>query len=278
MHTQHFTHLCKQAGEIAIDVLAIKSSLPKQRLKDAMIKGAVWLKRGKHSKRLRRATTELLAGDELSLHYNAEILARIPPTPALIAHKKHYSVWHKPPGLLAQGTLEGDHCALLRLAEQQLQREVYLVHRLDREAEGLMLIAHTGKAAAALSALFAREGKEGIHKFYEIEVRGKASDSGEITAMLDEKPALTRYRLLEYRKDSDSSVVEVELITGRKHQIRRHFAGIGHGVLGDPQYGTNNKDPRGMQLRATRLEFLCPLSHKARTYSLTQPEPAASDD
>jgi tRNA pseudouridine32 synthase/23S rRNA pseudouridine746 synthase len=266
MHTQHFSHRCL-GGETAIDVLATISQLPKQRLKDAMNKGAVWLKRGKVNKRLRRATTTLQAGDELSLHYNADILAMAPPAPRVIGDNKHYSVWHKPVGLLAQGTLEGDHCSLLRMAEQQLGREVYLVHRLDREAEGLMLIAHTGKAAAALSALFA--SAQGIRKEYEIEVRGEVPASGSIDTPLDGKDALTRYRRIDYKPDSDSSLVTVELITGRKHQIRRHFADIGHPVLGDPQYGKGNKDARGLQLRAARLAFSCPLTGKERNYSLT---------
>ncbi|HTR00489.1 MAG TPA: RluA family pseudouridine synthase [Candidatus Acidoferrum sp.] len=266
MPTRHYTHRCQTGGETAIDALAAVSQLPKQRLKDAMNKGAAWLRRGNTNKRLRRATTSLQSGDEVSLHYNPEILALAPVEPNLVADEKHYSVWHKPAGLLAQGTLEGDHCSLLRLAEQRLGRECFPVHRLDREAEGLMLIAHTGKAAAALSALFAREGSTSLRKLYRVEVRGHAANSGEIDTPLDGKPALTRYRLLEYLPASDSSVVEVELITGRKHQIRRHFAQVNHAVLGDPQYGTDNKDARGLQLRATGLAFECPLTRKPRDY------------
>ncbi len=266
MAGQTYSHHAKVSGESALDVLAIASGLPKQRIKDAMNKGAVWLKRGSSNKRLRRATAELQAGDELALHYDADVLAIVPPSPLLIADEKHYSIWHKPPGLLAQGTLSGDHCSLLRMAEQQLQREVFLVHRLDREAEGLMMIAHTGKAAAALSALFAREGSS-IRKLYRIEVRGRVNDEGEIATMLDGKPALTRYRRLGYEANTDSSKVDVELVTGRKHQIRRHFASIGHGVLGDPAYG-NNKDLRGLQLKAIVLEFTCPLTQLLRHYSL----------
>lgn len=268
MPAQHHIHRCTTAGETALDALAAASSLPKQRLKDAMNKGAVWLKRGSTHKRLRRATMTLLAGDELSLHYDAAVLALIPPAATLVADEKQFSVWHKPAGLLAQGTQSGDHCALLRIAEQQLQRECFLIHRLDREAEGLMIIAHNGKAAAAFSALFAREGEGAIRKLYRVEVRGKVDEAGEISTMLDDKSALTRYRLLGYSAASDSSTVEVELVTGRKHQIRRHFAGLGHPVLGDPAYGSNNKDARGLQLKAVQLDFSCPLTSKPRSYFL----------
>lgn len=268
MATTRYSHLCTNAGEIALEVLASASGLPKARIKDAMNKGAVWLQRGKHQKRLRRATTALQAGDKLHLHYNPDLLALIPPTPQLLADERHYTVWMKPAGLLAQGTLEGDHCSLLRVAEQQLQREVFLVHRLDREASGLMLIAHNGKAAAALSALFAREGKEAIEKRYRVEVRGEVADNGEISTELDGKPALTRFSRLNYDQEKNCSTVEVELVTGRKHQIRRHFAALGHAVLGDPQYGTDNKDARGLQLQAVSLRFQCPLTRRQRHYTL----------
>jgi tRNA pseudouridine32 synthase/23S rRNA pseudouridine746 synthase len=63
--------------------------------------------------------------------------------------------------------------------------------------------------------------------------------------------------------------VQVELVTGRKHQIRRHFAQAGFPVLGDPQYGQGNRDARGLQLRAVELRFRCPLSNKARHYQLS---------
>ncbi|MES2606863.1 MAG: RNA pseudouridine synthase [Pseudomonadota bacterium] len=269
MPVKQFTHHATASGESALDVLATLSALPKQRIKDAMDKGAVWLKRGNSTKRLRRVTTALQAGDDLAMHYDADILALIPPAPALVADEKHYTVWHKPAGVLAQGTLSGDHCSLLRIVELKLEREVFLVHRLDREAEGLMMIAHTGKAAAALSALFAREGSGGIRKLYRIEVRGQAPDDGEISSMLDGKSALTRFRRLQFDKESNSSVVEVELVTGRKHQIRRHFAAIGYGVLGDPEYGKDNKDMRGLQLCAASLDFLCPLTKKQRHYAVS---------
>src|SRR5690606_8635717 len=113
---------------------------PKGRIKDAMNKGAVWHKRGSKTRRLRRATQILSAGDELALYYNPDVLALVPPAPVLLADESQYSVWIKPAGLLAQGSQEGDHCALLRLAELALGRPVFLVHRLDREAAGLMLI------------------------------------------------------------------------------------------------------------------------------------------
>ena len=255
--------------ETAINALARVSALPKGRLKDALAKGAITLTRGSKTKRLRRATFALEKGDTLSLWYNPELLALVPPQPRLLADERQYSVWNKPAGLLAQGTQEGDHCALLRLAELQLKRDVFLVHRLDREAAGLMLIAHTPKAAAAFSALFAsHEVGTRIRKLYRVEVKGHTPEHGEIALPLDGKAALTRFTRNAYDAVRNSSTLDVELVTGRKHQIRRHFAESGFPVLGDPAYGKDNKDARGLQLIAVSLEFICPLTGKPQHYHL----------
>lgn len=255
-------------GETALAALARVSALPKARIKDAMNKGAVWLRRGNTERRLRRSTFALRAADAVSLHYNPEILALVPPSATLVADERHYSVWDKPAGLLAQGTREGDHCSLLRQVELQLKREVFLVHRLDREASGLMLVAHSGKAAAALSALFAASSTgPGMQKRYRIEARGALPASGEFDAPLDGKTALTRFRRLAQDAERKCSSAEVELVTGRKHQIRRHFAEAGFPVLGDPRYGSGNRDERGLQLRAVELSFTCPLTGQQRHYT-----------
>lgn len=265
--TQSWTVQSSNPDETAVDALARVSALPKSRIKDAMGKGAVWLKRGKDTNRLRRSTATLRSGDSLTLYYNPDILALAPPLPTLVADERAYSVWDKPAGLLAQGSREGDHCSLLRIAEQQLNREVFLVHRLDREASGLMLIAHTRKAAAALSGLFAtQEASTKLRKIYRIEVKGEVPETGEWHYPVDGKAAETRFTREAFDVEKQRSSVRVELITGRKHQIRRHFAEAGYPVLGDPVYGSNNKDPRGLQLRAVELAFTCPLANKPRVY------------
>ena len=263
MAPPHYHYHCSANGETALAALASISGLPKLRIKDAMAKGAVWLGRGGKTKRLRRATLALQPGDTLDLYYDPAVLALTPPEPTLLADERAWTVWVKPAGLLAQGSRSGDHCALLRLAEQRLQRDSYLVHRLDREAAGLMLLAHTGKAAAAFSALFANARKAGIEKGYRVEVAGALdAANGTIEQPLDGKDALTHYTRQAYRAERDSSLAEVMLVTGRKHQIRRHFAALGHPVLGDPRYGREHPDPRGLQLFAVRLAFTCPLKRK----------------
>lgn len=267
MSAQEF-HCTATGGQRAIDVLAEHCPLPRQRIKDALTKGAVWLRRGGgREQRLRRATRVLQQGDQLSLYYDAEVLALVPPEPALLADEGDYSVWCKPAGMLAQGTRFGDHCALLHWSERAFDppRTGFLVHRLDREAEGLMLIAHTRRAADALSQLWQSQQ---IHKQYAVTVTGQVGAPGErrrIDTALDGKTAITEFEVVDVDEAGGRSTLSVTLITGRKHQIRRHLAGIGHAVVGDYRYGRGGEP---LALRAVALQFQCPLSRRARNYRI----------
>jgi tRNA pseudouridine32 synthase/23S rRNA pseudouridine746 synthase len=256
------------AGRKVTDFLADASGLSRQRIKDAMAKGAVWLRRGRGRKRLRKATEVLKSGDRIELYYDAELLARTAPAPICLHDADAYSVWFKPAGVLSQGNDFGDHLSLLRLAEQVLEprRTAFAVHRLDRETAGLMLIAHKAGLAAQLSALF-RERK--VEKRYRAWVLGELPHSGRIDARLDGKPALTRYQRLSWDADRRQSLAEIDIDTGRTHQIRRHLSGIGHPVIGDPRYGEGNKNTQGLQLFAVALAFECPLQRRRVSFELS---------
>lgn len=252
----------------ACELLAAASGLSKSRVKEAMAKGAVWLRRGRKRQRLRRATARPAPREVLELYYDLELLRREPPRPRLLANEKRFSLWHKPPGLLAQGTDYGDHCSLLRQAELHTRRPVFPVHRLDREAAGLMLVAHTREAAARLSRLF-RENR--IEKHYQVRVRGRLeATAGTIASPLDGKPARTDYTVSGYDTDTDTTEAWVTIASGRLHQIRRHFALTGHPVMGDPRYGSGNKDDAGLHLAAVGLAFRCPFSGARRSYTLPE--------
>lgn len=258
-------------GGSAVDFLAAGSGLSKGAVKEAMVKGAVWLRRSPGGrKRLRRATTELRPGDRLELFHDPALLARDGPPPRLVADRGRYSVWFKPAGLLTQGTDYGDHCALERLAAQALRpRPVLPVHRLDRETAGLMLLAHDSAAAARLSALLAGQG---VEKRYRAQLRGdvaaRLGSAGVIDAPLDDRPARTEFRVLGYDAAADVSEVDVRLVTGRLHQIRRHFADAGHPVMGDPRYGSHNKNREGLRLLAWRLAFRCPFAGRDEQFEV----------
>ena len=259
------------------DLLAAATGLSKTAVKEAMTKGAVWLKRpGSKERRLRKAGFALRAGDGLALYYDPAILALIPPPPLLLATERHYSAWYKPAGLLSQGSRCGDHCSLLRHAEKlkEVGGAARLVHRLDREARGLVLLAHGRQAAAALSHMFQTRA---IDKRYQAEIHGSLGPPGAVVicdAPLDGKAARTVVTVREILQETGTTRVDILLETGRYHQIRRHLSRLGHPLVGDRRYGTGN-DNAGLQLVACSLAFICPFTGRQRRYSLDEDGSAA---
>jgi tRNA pseudouridine32 synthase/23S rRNA pseudouridine746 synthase len=256
--------------ETAVDLLQRASGLSKGRIKSAMSKGAVWLTRGKATQRLRRATRTLQSGDELHLYYDESVLAEVPAAPELIADAGDYSVWNKPYGLRSQGSKWGDHCTVTRWAEQHLQpeRSAFVVHRLDRAANGLILVAHAKRTAAALSEIFTRRK---VEKRYQAWVAGDFSGQPNplrVDTPLDGKSAISEFSFVQI--DAGRSLIDVRIATGRKHQIRRHLAGLGYPVIGDRLYGTGEQDGVDLQLTAYLLAFRCPVAGEKVEYRLPE--------
>ena len=251
----------------AVDLLANNTGLSKQTIKQAMQKGAVWLTHNTHTQRLRRAKKQLQTGNTLHLYYDEKILSEEPTAPLLIADEQAYSVWYKPYGMRSQGSKWGDHCTLYRWAEQHIspQRPAFIVHRLDRAATGLMLIAHQKHIATALSKLFEMRA---IEKWYRVIVHGHFPASPRtIENDIDGRHAKSHITLLKYHPLSNQSLLEVHIETGRKHQIRRHLSSIGFPVLGDRLYGQPT-DAEDLQLTAYSLSFQCPLGHQIKQFQL----------
>lgn len=137
-----------------------------------------------------------------------------------------------------------------------------MVHRLDREADGLILLAHHVEAAGQLSRLF--QDRE-MFKQYRVVVLGQFKSNGangDIREPLDGKEALTLFKVLDVDSHKNQTTLLVTLKTGRRHQIRRHFEAIGYPVMGDPLYGTGNKNQEGMQLTAIKLGYACPVTRQ----------------
>ncbi len=257
------THVLVESPEDSpVDLLQRATGLSRQRIKLAMTLGAVWITRGRNTQRLRRAKRVLRVGDEVHLYYDVKILAEIPPEPTLIADVGGYSVWRKPYGLRSQGSKWGDHCTVARWAERHLQpeRPAFTVHRLDRAANGLILLAHTRTIAATLSDLFQ---KRAVEKRYQALVAGDFSvqpDPLRVEQAIDGREAVSEFSLQQVSTDGERSLVDVRIETGRKHQIRRHLAGLGHPVIGDRLYGEGGHDGVDLQLTARLLAFHCPVT------------------
>lgn len=250
------------------DFLTKLTNLTTAELSDAAAKGAVWVQRRGKGKilRIRNLQERVSQEDIIQLFYDPKVL-KLPEVSQLEAvfESSHYGVWIKPAGVVPQGSQAGDHASVLRYVEKAKKKEVYLVHRLDRETLGLMLVAYDSKAAALLSHFFL---KNEIKKEYEAIVLGEMEIGHKetIKASLDDKEAITHIEVLDSKNNRSHLRVMIE--TGRLHQIRRHLDFIGHPVMGDPKYGKGNKNREGLKLVASSLSFTDPWSLKVQTFSL----------
>lgn len=214
----------------------------------------------------------------------------------------HLLAVYKPSGLLVQGDRTGDAC-LLDLGRQWIKQryakpgKVFLamVHRLDRPVAGVVLFARTSKAAGRLSRQFRERtvekrylavvrgilGKKSGRQINHIERHGRLSRVV-ATPTAESQEARLRYRVLGH--DGGSSLLQVTLETGRRHQIRIQFAEMGHSILGDLRYGAPGPLP-GRQIallarhlsvdhptRGMRLHLTCPIPR-----SWPWPEVATAD-
>ena len=179
----------------------------------------------------------------------------------------------KPAGRLVipgRGSCAGDP-TLKAEVEGRTGAKVFVVHRLDREASGLVVFAKDAECHRRLCGQFARRQ---VHKLYLALAWGAVEQDGIVKAPIREygsgrmgvhpqgKPARTIFRVL--RRFASAALLEVEPLTGRRHQIRVHLYHIGHPILGDDRYG--NDLPVGgyprLMLHARRAVFMHPDGRK----------------
>lgn len=246
----------------------------------------------------------LRGGEQVRLEVELELEVELAPENIAldIVHEDDYVlVLNKPVGLVvhpgagnAAGTLLN---ALLhhdaKLAE--LPR-AGIVHRLDKDTSGLMVVAKTLATHTALVDMLSRHD---VERQYEAVVLGTMVSGGTVDAPIgrhmgdrlrqavrdeeDGKHAVTHYRLRE--RFRGHSLLQCSLETGRTHQIRVHMAHIGHPLVGDPLYGGGLKLPKGatpelvtalrgfrrQALHAERLAFVHPISHEPLSFGVERP-------
>lgn len=203
----------------------------------------------------------------------------------IIFEDEYLAIVNKPAGLVVYpgagkettslvGALKG---MKMKLSNPEDELRNGIVHRLDKDTSGLMMIAKDNKTHAKLSALLKK--REVVRKYYTIVSGAVEHDFGTIDAPIgrDErnrvrravigsgKEAVTYFTVLERFKDF--SFLECELTTGRTHQIRVHMRYINHPVLGDDVYGyKNDYNLKQQLLQSYFLEFIHPYTKEKMTF------------
>ena len=152
-----------------------------------------------------------------------------------------------------------------------------LVHRLDRPVSGLMVFAKTSKAASRLSDSIR---KNDFHKEYLAVVHGKVKNEDRLVDYISKnektfssyidnkngKESILEYKLLYYDNKEDVSLIKVNLITGRHHQIRLQMSNINHPLYGDQRYGFQDK--KQIMLFAYKIRFNHPVKKEKIEFRL----------
>ncbi len=196
----------------------------------------------------------------------------------IVYEDAHIIIINKPSGILVVPTPKGETNTLTDLLNQELDRRgalanAYPCHRIDRETSGLIIYA---KGKSIQEAMMEQFKKHLVKKTYIAFVHGavrKNSDTlqGNVYNKKKRKRELmiTKFKVIERRRDF--TIVEVEPVTGRTNQIRIHFKGLGHPLVGESVYAFRKDFKlrfKRVALHAKALEFNHPVTGKRMNFNL----------
>lgn len=205
----------------------------------------------------------------------------------IIYEDKNYIVVNKPAHLL---TIANNNEVIKTLYHQVYEFEkkknknnkIFIVHRLDKDTSGVVLFAKNAKLKEMLQKSWNTLAK--TREYYAI-VEGRVTEKqGTIKQYLKEtttlktyvshnkegQEAITKYEVLQATKNF--SILKINILTGRKNQIRVAMESIGHPIIGDKKYSSTKNPLRRVCLHATKLEIINPLDNKLMTFEAKIPE------
>ena len=260
------TVAASEEGETVQAFLARRLGISRRAAKNLMDDRQVWVNR----QLVWMAHHVVRRGDVLQTAAVEAVPAK-PQHIRVLVEDTNYFFVDKPAGILAVGPDSAED----RLRAQLSAPSLRVVHRLDRDTSGCLMVARDTAAFDAAVAVF--KTRRVLKVYHAICVGQIERRSSTIREAIDNEPAVTHLTTLAANRDATYLALRIE--TGRTHQIRRHLAGIRHPVMGDHQYGLKSAhDPRVQQvarqmLHATDIE----LPHPIRPGNLRAHSPLPAD-
>lgn len=229
----------------------------------------------------------LKPGDRVEVRWEAAIEGSISRNMSILYEDDHLIVIDKHAGLLTIATdKEKDRTAYTMLSSyvklQNPANRIFIVHRLDRDTSGVMMFARSERVQSIMQSEWKERVKErtyiAVVEGQVVEPEGKISsyiyESKSLVMHSSQNPekgelAVTRFRTL--KSNSDFSLLEVNLETGKKNQIRIHMQEMGHSIAGDRKYGASGNPIGRLGLHASVLAFVHPVTGKEMRFELKAP-------
>ncbi len=226
-------------------------------------------------------------GDRFSVNFDKSFVVFKNRRVELVYEDEHILVINKGYGLLSMGTdkvKDGTAYSIMReyVKAHNPHAHVFIIHRLDRDTSGLMMLAKTVEAKEIMqhnwnNMVLNRKYVavvEGQMESREGTIRSYLAETSQFEVYSTDDPekgqlAVTRYKTLKV--GNNYSLVEYELDTGRKNQIRVHSKDMGHPIVGDRKYGAASSPIHRLALHAMTLRFVHPISRKDMNFSTPIP-------
>ena len=230
---------------------------------------------------------EVHAGDTFSVNFDQSFRVFKNPRVELVYEDEHILVINKGYGVLSMGTdtkKDGTAYSIMReyVKYHDPRAKVFIVHRLDRDTSGLMMLAKTMEAKDNMqhnwnNMVINRKYVAVVEGIVEQEsgvVKSYLAENSQFEVYSTEDPskgqlAITRYKRL--KAGGGYSLMEVELDTGRKNQIRVHMKDLGHPIVGDRKYGAAHSPINRLALHAQTLRFVHPITKQEMNFTTPIP-------
>lgn len=270
----------KKDGEL-LEYLYENLDMPKKRIKQYLTHGAIYV----NNNRVKQYNYHIVSGMNINIDTESKNKKTLPFE--VLFEDDHIIVVNKPSGLLTIATAKEKERTLYHIVREYLvskekQAKVFIVHRLDKDTSGIVVLAKDEKTKNQLQENW--NEYVSLREYVAVVHGHLKEESGRVVQKLMEtktnlvyvsrsnegKEAITNYKVI--KENDNYSLVNVSIETGRKNQIRVAFQSLRHPIVGDKKYGDSKDKESRLYLHANRLKMYYPVLKKDILFETANPQ------